>query len=211
MTRLPVINKRHKICIICEGFEEYYYITRLLNLNVWSDNYEFIIINAKSASNIFPRYQDAYNNARYEIILILCDTDKKPYREYSQIKSKINKYHNNKSASNKVIIFANPCTMLIILSHFAEVILKTQAKKANAPLIYQLTGVENYDAKEEQIKSICRKIYKRTYPNMKERITKFDKLDIECCSTNFIKFIDYFEKDNYKWIKDINDSLEKND
>ena len=45
-------------------------------------------INAKSASNIFARYQDAYNNDAYEVILVFCDTDKAPYREYSQIKNK---------------------------------------------------------------------------------------------------------------------------
>ena len=43
-------------------------------------------------SNIFARFQDAYNNDSYEVIIIFCDTDKYPYREYSQVKKKINNF-----------------------------------------------------------------------------------------------------------------------
>lgn len=86
MSRVPTLSTKHKICIICEGFEDHAYISRLLELNVWNDIYEFIPINAKSASNIFPIYQDKYSNDKYELILIFCDTDKKPYREYLPLK-----------------------------------------------------------------------------------------------------------------------------
>lgn len=207
MTRLPILSDKHKICVICEGYEEYYYFNQLLNINVWNDKYEFFPINAKSASNIFPRYQDIYNNARYELVLIFCDTDKKPHREYIKIKEKINAFHDFKSASSKVIIYANPCTMQIILSHFGDVFLTTQAKKTNSPIIYDLTGVNNYDAKESQIKQICSQIYRRTYEKMKNRIRLIDKEDTECCSTNFIRFIEKFENEDIKWIKEINKSL----
>ena len=92
MSRPPVLDRRHKICVICEGYEDYAYFMRLLELHVWSDKYDFHPINAKSASNIPSRFQDAYQNDRYELILVFCDTDKEPYREYSQIKSKINHF-----------------------------------------------------------------------------------------------------------------------
>ena len=63
MGKLPPIGtKKHKVCIICEGNEDYSYIDRLKRLNVWNPAYDFQLINAKSASNIFARYQDAYNN-----------------------------------------------------------------------------------------------------------------------------------------------------
>lgn len=210
MIRRPFVNSKHRICIICEGFEEFHYIKRLLELNVWNENYEFIPINVKSASNIFPRYQDAYSNAKYEVIIIFCDTDRKPFREYYLIKDKINKFHNNKLSSDNVIIFANPCTMLIILSHFDDVYLTSQAKKVNAPLVFRLTGIDRYDAKEEQIKKICNKIYRRNYIDMKKRIIPLNKSDENCNSTNFIKYINYFENDDLKWINDINKLLEKN-
>ena len=209
MTRLPRLSSKHKVCIICEGYEEHQYLNKLINLSVWSNNYEFILINAKSASNIFPKYQDAYNNARYEIILVFCDTDKPPFKEYNLIKNKINGFHGKRNASNKTVIFANPCTMQIILLHFDDVLLTTQAKKTNSPIIYKLTGVENYDAKEEQIKQICGKIFQRTYVAMKKRLKNIKDSDTECSSTNFGKFLEYFEDTDPKWIKEINKYLDE--
>lgn len=209
MTRLPNLSSKHKVCIICEGFEEHYYLNKLVNLNVWKDCYEFTLINVKSASKIFPKYQDAYNNARYEIILIFCDTDKPPFKEYNLIKNKINEFHGKRNASNKIVIFANPCTMQIMLLHFNDVLLTTQAKKTNSSIIYKLTGVENYDAKEEQIKQICSKIFRRTYVEMKKRLINIKDIDTECSSTNFGKFLENFENENPKWIKEINKYLDE--
>ena len=85
---MPRINAKHKICVICEGLEDYAYFDRLCKLDVWSDAYEFTVINAKSASNIPARYQNEFQNENYELILIFCDTDKAPHREYSLIKKK---------------------------------------------------------------------------------------------------------------------------
>ena len=128
MAKLPILSIKHKVCIICEGLEEHLYISRLLELNVWDDVYEFTPINAKSASNIFSRYHDVYSNDKYEVVLIFCDTDKKPYREYLPLKNKIHNLHGCVDAVNKIVIFANPCTMQIILSHFGDVSLKNQGK-----------------------------------------------------------------------------------
>lgn len=207
MSKLPNIAHKHKVCIICEGYEDYEYIKRLVSFNVWNQIYEFCLINAKSASNIAGRYQDAYSNDRYEAVLIFCDTDKAPYREYAQIKTKINKFHDYRNAANKVIIFANPCTMQIILMHFGEIILKNQGKKTNGTIIYDLTGIENYDAHEEQIKELCSKIFKRTYPDMKKRVAEINCADTVSGSTNFINYIENFEADNLKWIDNINKAL----
>lgn len=98
MSKLPAISRKHKICVICEGNEDFLYFKRLLQLNVWDNAYDFIPINAKSASNIPARFQDAYQNNRYELILVFCDTDKYPYREYSLIKKKINSFLNKQKA-----------------------------------------------------------------------------------------------------------------
>ena len=209
MSNLPPINNKHKVCVICEGFEDVQYFKRLMQLDVWNSSYEFIPINAKGAPNIFACYQDAYSNDRYEVVLIFCDTDKKPFREYQQVKKKIKDFHDGRSASNKIIIFANPCTMQIILSHFGDVCLKNQGKKTNSDVIEKLTGVKNYDAHEDQIKEICNKIFQRTYPKMKERIEIINFKDDVSCSTNFIDFASRFENDNLTWIKDINKYLQK--
>lgn len=71
--------------------------------------------------------------------MIFCDTDKLPYREYSLIKQKINGMLAKQKAAEKLIIFANPCTMQIILLHFGDVSLKNQGKKTNASIIEKWT------------------------------------------------------------------------
>jgi hypothetical protein len=207
MANLPQISKKQKICIICEGLEDHSYINRLEELQVWKDVYDFVPVNVKSASNIFPRYQNEYNNNSYSAILVFCDTDKAPYREYAQVKRKINEFHNKTSASSKVVIFANPCTMQIILSHFGDVMLTTQSKRTNAPLIYDLTGVADYDAHEDQVKAICRNITRTNYEAMKLRIANINRGDQTTSSTNFMDFIEKFESDDLKWIKALNKAL----
>ena len=209
MSRLPEIGHKHKICVICEGLEEDIYFKRLLLLNVWSSIYDFIPINAKSESNIFARFQDAYNKDCYEAILIFCDTDKNPYKEYSQLKRKINDFFGNELATQKIILWANPCSMQIILSHFGDVSLTRQGKKTNADTIEQMTGVRNYDAHEEQINEICNKIYRRTYPEMKERLRADDYDETRAGTSNMVYFVELFEDDSTSWISEINKCLDQ--
>ena len=44
--RLPVFSDRRKICIICEGNEEYAYLDQLKTLHVWNEQYEISLDNA---------------------------------------------------------------------------------------------------------------------------------------------------------------------
>lgn len=203
MTKLPVLDRKHKVCVICEGFEDVAYFKRLIALNVWNSTYEFFPVNVKGASNIPAKFQDAYQNNRYEIILVFCDTDKAPFREYTQIKKKINDFLYKQKAAEKLIIFANPCTMQIILSHFGDVSLKNQGKKTNASEIEKWTGVKDYDAHEDQIETICSKIFRRSYDEMKLRIAAINLPDETPCSTNFIDFLNRFESNDTKWISTI--------
>ena len=69
MSVLPPIWRKHRICVICEGYEDYHYFNRLIALNLWDDSYSFTTINAKSSSNIPARFQNEYQSDRYEIIL----------------------------------------------------------------------------------------------------------------------------------------------
>ncbi len=117
---MPMPNKllkffdNHKICIICEGNEEYEYLNRLKNLKVWNEQYDISLVNAGGNGNIPARYQDRYQNGADELELVFCDTEKKPHEQYEDIKCKINEFHGVDSAANEVIIFGNPCTMQII-------------------------------------------------------------------------------------------------
>ena len=57
--KLPKFFDKHKICIICEGNEEYEYLKRLKDLNVWNEQYEVSLVNAGGNGNIPARYQDS--------------------------------------------------------------------------------------------------------------------------------------------------------
>ena len=43
--KLPFIPDNHKICIICEGNEEYEYLNRLKDLKVWNEQYDISLVN----------------------------------------------------------------------------------------------------------------------------------------------------------------------
>lgn len=104
-----------KICIICEGSEEYDYLNRLIQLGVWNNKYFINLVDAKGNGNIAARYQDKYQNGSYDLVFIFCDTDKKPYETYEDIKRKINDFHGVETAADEVVFFGNPCTMQIII------------------------------------------------------------------------------------------------
>ena len=60
--KMPKFFDKHKICIICEGNEEYQYLKRLKDLKVWNEQYDISLVNAGGNGNIPARYQDRYQN-----------------------------------------------------------------------------------------------------------------------------------------------------
>ena len=197
---------KSRICIICEGYEEKEYFDRLVELNVFSNAYDFITINAKSINNIFRRYQEKYQSSSYHLVLIFCDTDKISRSNYIELKDKINKFHGN-TVNDKIIMFGNPSTMQIFLLHFKYIKLTSQSKHVNARYIAELTNIDNYDAKERQRKEFFSKIKRNNYTLMKENISKLSIDDNDVSSTNFLEFIKKFENDEANWINDINKDL----
>ena len=206
--RLPNIPNKHKICVICEGNEEYEYINRLKELKVWNEQYEISLVNAEGNGNIPARYQDRYQNGVYEAVLIFCDTDKKPYEQYDDIKRKINEFHGIDNVANEIIIFGNPCTMQIILKHWTDEVLKSQAKQVNAPLIEKYTRVKGYKGKGNQIKEVMEQITSENYRVMCERLNLLEQNDSIIGSSNFSKIIEWFESEDCEWIGKINKILE---
>lgn len=87
--RLPKFTDNHKICIICEGNEEYEYLNRLIDLKVWNEQYDISLVNAGGNGNIPARYQDRYQNGADELVLVFCDTEKKPHEQYYDIKKRL--------------------------------------------------------------------------------------------------------------------------
>ncbi len=190
--RLPKIFTGSRICIICEGDEAYEALEKLISLEVWSREYCFLLENAEGNGNIPARYQDKYQNGAYDLILIFCDTDRKPYEQYVDIKRKINEFHGVRNAADKIVIYGNPCTMQIIIEHWGDVVLCSNNKKRNAPVIFDLTGIEEYKGRREQRSELFSKITIENYQEMKERIKKLPSDDKVQGSTNFGRFLDWF-------------------
>ena len=209
MTNRPSFlkNNKKKICLICEGYEEFDYISKLLELKVWSDVYDFSLVNAESNGNISARYQDKYQSNNFDIVLAFCDTDRKPHDDFNQIRKKINGIFGIDNAADEVIIFVNPCSMQVELLHFENIKLRTQNKNKNAPEIERLTGIQNYKAKEEQRKAMCNLITKENYEEMKKNLLSLaTDYKIEA-STNFGVFLKRFEDNKTNWIDEINKKL----
>ena len=208
INKLPKFSDKHKICIICEGNEEYEYIERLKALKVWNKQYDISLVNAGGNGNIPARYQDRYQNGSYEVILVFCDTEKKPYEQYEDIKRKVNEFHGTNNVADEVVIFGNPCTMQIIVKHWTDVNLKSPGKSINAPLIEKYTGVENYKGRADQIQEVMEHVTAQNCVDMYQRVRNLGWDDSVTGSSNFGKFIELFESDDSRWIEAINGILE---
>ena len=207
--RLPKIFAGSRICIICEGDEEYEYLEKLISLDVWSKEYCFQLENAGGNGNIPARYQDKYQNGAYDLVLVFCDTDRKPYEQYVDIKRRIDEFHGVENAADKIMIFGNPCTMQIIIEHWGDVRLCSNNKKKNAPVIYDLTGIEGYKGRKEQRRKLFSQITTENYQEMRERIKQIPWDDTVEGSTNFGRFLDYFSSDDRRWMQMINEVLDE--
>lgn len=208
-SRLPSFVSKNKICIICEGDEEYDYLSRLNELGVWNEQYDVSLDNADGNGNIPARYQDRYQNGSFEIVLVFCDTEKKPYEQYEDIKRKINEFHGVDNVAEEILIYGNPCTMQIILEHWTDVRLRTPAKKINAPIIKEFTGVENYKGKKDQRKKVMEYITVGNFQDMFSRICEMENDDTVVGSSNFDKLVKYLSADDDRWINEINRRLEE--
>lgn len=206
--KLPSINNQTKICIICEGNEEYEYLMRLKTLGVWDKKYDISLENADGNGNVPARYQDKYQNGSYDLVLMFCDTDRKPYEQYVDIKRKIDDFHGVEGAADAVLMYGNPCTMQIVIQHWKEVCLKSPAKKVNAPIIEECTGVANYKAKKEQLDSLYEQVTKDNYVDMLERVKRLPEDDTVVGSSNFARFMDGLGSGDVAWIDGINEVLE---
>lgn len=207
--RLPSFDTNNRICVICEGDEEYAYLNRLDELGVWDDHYRLDLVNAKGNGNIPAHYQDKYQNDSSDIVLVFCDTDREPYEQYEDIKRKIDEFHGIEGAAAKIIVFGNPCTMDIIIKHWADIDLKSPAKKTNAPIIEQHTGVANYRAKKDQIATLMELVTTDNYEDMKSRIETRSSNDEEMNSNNFDYLISCLDNADDRWISRINQLLDE--
>lgn len=204
---LPNFSNKRKVCIICEGYEEYDYIEKLKEINVWNDKYDINSFNAEGLGNIYARYQDKYQNGSYDIVFVFCDTERKPYKVYEDIKTKINKFHGSSIAADNVVIFSNLCTMQTIILHWKNIVLKSNQKAKNSYIFKELFDIDKYKARDDQRKIIFSKVNAKNYEFMKDNVKTLSNDDKVTPSSNFDKLIDYLSSNNDDWIDEINDIL----
>ena len=166
LTNLPKIFDKHRICIICEGNEEYAYLSRLNDLKVWNE-------------------------------------------QYQDIKHKINDFHGIAYAANEVVMYGNPCTMQIITKHWTTENLKSPAKSVNASLIREYTGVDHYKGRADQIRLVMEAVTAENYTEMKQRVMALKDDDTVIGSSNFGRYLNWFESKDSGWIEKINTVLEE--
>lgn len=109
--------------------------------------------------------------------------------------------------AKEIVIFTSPCTLQVILSHFGDVQLTTQAKKAARADVERLTHVSDYDAHQDQLEAICSKIHYRSYAEMKARVSNLSTCPDDIPSTNILTLFKYLESQDPQWITDINQRL----
>jgi len=208
VNRRPRGLDKRKICIICEGNEEYKYIERLKELHVWNDVYDVTPVNAEGNGNIPARYQDKYQNDSYDLVLVFCDTEKKPHEQYEDIKRKINEFHGVDNAADEVVFFGNPCTLQIVSKHWTDEIIMKPLKSANAPLVEKYTGIKGYKGKINQIEKMMESITADNYREMRKRIEKLSLDEKEFGSTNINRLMKFFEEGTTDWITEINNVIQ---
>lgn len=195
--KTPPIRRLTRILIICEGYEEYDYLTAIKGLSVWNDCFDLTLKNACSIDNIPGQYQYEYASGNYDEIYVFCDTELPPFRQFTAVLAKINSTR-GKSVAKKIVCFTNPCTMQIVLSHFDRVRLISNQKSVNADLIDVLTGISDYRARRYQREKLSSLIDRQNYEQMKYNISFLD-LDYRVTpSTNAASFFNGLESGKIK-------------
>ena len=205
----PVPPHGRSILIVCEGQEEEKYIRKLVELSVFDPIYHIDTVNAEGNGNLGTFYTTYYQQGDYDLILIFCDTDQSPYTQYEEvIRASIVEFTGSEEAADSVIIFGNPCTMQVVISHFGRYLLKTSAKKGNREIIEEATGIEHYKAKDRQVDAMMELLSRNNYHIMKKNIESLSSDYHERNSTNIGGFLDCLEKHDTTWIDRINELLE---
>lgn len=204
--KLPPFKSENRILIICEGHEEYDYLQKLKVCGVWDKSISVDVKNAESIDNISAVYAYNFSSGSYKLVVIFCDTEKYPYEQFLNLKSKIDNLHGKKVADH-IVFFANPCTLQIVLSHFDKVHLTTNSKSDNAAIVKRLTGIEDYRATEPQRTAMMKKITVENYAVMEQNLSELSDTFTVIPSTNALLLFSFLDKGDKVWIKDTSKKL----
>ena len=199
-------QRKKNVLILAEGYEEKPYIDKILSFpNVNKEAYSFSeTVNVKGNGNILARYQFEIQQGFHDVVLVFCDADKGSEQFLSIVHAIGERFFMHPDDAIQAFVFANPVTLQLVLSHFGDVLLTNVSKKKNAEAVKALTGVEDYDAKEDQIAAIMRKIHFRSLDAFKERLSRLSTDYHDVPSTNFLSFLEHLESDDTRWIDALN-------
>ncbi|MCD8204098.1 MAG: hypothetical protein LUB56_03155 [Coprobacillus sp.] len=204
--RLPdsLLKKHYKVLIICEGQEDYEYISRLIEIGAFSSELVIEAMDAGGASKIFSCFKNVLLvSPYYDLVVIYCDTEMYPYEEYNRQTSKVNSLYNGVNISKDIFYFVNPVTMQLMLLHKGEALLTSSHKSDYYDIVYSLFGVSSYRARLSQVNEITSQINLDNYLLMKKRAVKLASTDYRKeNSTNALYLFNKLEKNDTKWIKD---------
>ena len=199
---------KKSILILAEGFEEKPYIEKIISFPCISKNYHFSkVVNLKGNGNIISRYQYEFQTNKYDLVLVFADADKGSEQFIKIIESLGERLFGEKEKGGLIFMFVNPVTMQVVLSHLGEVSLTHKSKKANTTIIKDMTGIDNYTAKSDQIDAIIKMVKYSNYNDMKNRIRKLSEDYHDIPSTNILRFFENFENDDTTWIDEINEQI----
>lgn len=184
-----------RVCIIAEGYEEKYYLERLLDFDFFNNRLVNVasIQNAKGILNVFALFQNVFNSGAYDLIVVFCDGDNNS-KQFNDMLNKIdNEIFGGDNVSQSIVFFVNPVTLQVVLSHFGDVTLTHKAKANNNEEVEKLTGIVGYKAKEQQIKDMVNMIKYGSYEEMKRRIRNVSSNVKDVPSTNFLDLLGLLE------------------
>lgn len=208
-------NNKLNITVLCEGDEEEAYFNSLLNLNIFNSKYVFKLRNVGGAYNLPSFYEAEYAKEEVDAILILFDVDNPSHATFTYVtKHLMDDYGISLEDVLSFSIFTNPCTMQLYLWHFKDINLNTSNKKElseELKKIYPtLLAQKSYNAHQYQLRYLMGYIDGNSYSNLKNILKNKSTNYLNNPSTNMLKFLDYFEKDNEEFIKEININIDRN-
>lgn len=201
-------SSKLKVKIICEGLEERQYINTLISFGKWNENLLVIPLDAGGINNVYDLFSHEWlKGDGTKFIFILCDTgkeQKESRKVFLKIREKIDQDYKN-HASDKIVVFANPITMQIFLSHFTLPNVIHENKKENQEYIEKVSGVIGYKGRRESISKLMKQIRlaPHSYETMRLNVKLLEGPYLKEGATNASMMFDHLEDDDTSWIDNI--------
>ncbi len=209
---IPSLTKESKIIIICEGQEDFAYLSKIKSLGVFNTDIDLSFKDAEGNSKIYDNYMNLIRTSDADLVLIFCDTgaesNTQSHHEFTRLLTKISHLYPTHGVVSDIVYFANPVTMQIFINHFKKIDINSESKKDYEDIVKECTGVIGYDASKYKLKQFMSLINRDNYYIMKENL-KDKSYDYHFAhSTNILKLFNNLELDETSWINKIKKRLD---